>query len=97
MGVDIVAKSTGKIKTSVALAARMLLGLDIIGGIPAGSEAARVIIYDGGSNSSTNVLFEGVANIAETETFELSYPVVGVGKLWAEISGVNANVVVRCK
>ena len=90
---EFISKSSGRLVTDQALTGTMLTGVDVIGG----TAKATVQIYDGGSNSSTNVLFEGSANIAETVTFEMSYPVAGTGNLWVEITGTQANAVVRYK
>ena len=91
MGSDLIVHSTGLIKTSAALTGKMFSDMDVIGG----TAKATVTIYDGGSNSSTNVLAMGKANIAETLNVELSAPVVGTGLLWVEIAGTQANAVVR--
>lgn len=86
---DLWVKSTGRINSSQVINGSMFTGVDIIGG----AAPAVVTVYDGGSNTG-NILFQG-SNSTSRDTVELSYPVAGQGRLWIEISGTQANCVVR--
>jgi hypothetical protein len=90
MGQQERSKSTGIIKTSQKLSGTMLFGCDII----KGTATTAVKVYDGGSNTA-NLLFWVTNTSAPTDMYDLNTPVAGIGNLWVEISGAQANAIIR--